>query len=390
LSGVGLDPDWEKHPPREVWRRSGDKAVGPAWSAFAVAQGRAVTQEQRGGFELVVCYHVPDGALMWSHKDEGRFSEFQGGDGPRATPTIVGDRVFTMGASGRLTCLELDTGKVVWSKNVLDDNNQADKVPMWAKSNSPLVYDEKTADGVRQFVVVTLGEDQKNPKLSPILAAYDGKNGDHIWAAGAGGSHYSTPILTTLAGTKQVVSVNANSVTGHDPATGTVLWEYPWESMFAKCSQPITIGDDKLFLSQGYGVGCLTIQVSKEGEKWNVPKQLWAQKTMRTTFSNAVVYKDHVYGLDDGVLQCIDLNTGKNKWRAGRYRYGQVLGVDDLLIVQAEDGKVFLVAADPEKHRELAELDALHSKTWNNPVLVGKYLLLRNAEEAVCYELPLK
>jgi outer membrane protein assembly factor BamB len=111
---------------------------------------------------------------------------------------------------------------------------------------------------------------------------------------------------------------------------------------------------------------------------------------MRTTFSNVVVYKDHVYGLDDGVLQCIELNTGVKKWRDGRYRYGQVLGVDDLLIVQAEDGKVILVAADPEKHRELGQIDALHDKTWNNPVLVGKYLLVRNAEEAVCYELPLK
>jgi hypothetical protein len=89
-------------------------------------------------------------------------------------------------------------------------------------------------------------------------------------------------------------------------------------------------------------------------------------------------------------LQCIDLNTGKKKWRAGNYRYGQVLGVDDLLIVQAENGTVYLVAADPEQHRELGELDALHDKTWNNPALVGKYLLLRNAEEAVCYELPLK
>jgi outer membrane protein assembly factor BamB len=382
LSDAGIHPDWERHPPRELWR----KAVGPAWSAFAVAKGRAVTQEQRGDFELVTCRNVPDGALLWSHKDPGRFSEFQGGDGPRATPTIVGDRVFTMGAKGMLNCLELETGKVVWSKNVLADNQQAELVPMWAKSNSPLVYDEQTADGVRQFVVVTLGEDQRNPKVTPILAAYDGKNGERLWAAGVGGSHYASPILTTLAGTKQVVSVNATSVTGHDPATGAILWEHPWPGMFAKCSQPVPVGDDKLFLSQGYGIGCQIIQLTKQGDQWSA-QQLWAQKTMRTTFSNVVGYKDHVYGIDDGVLQCIDLNTGKSKWRKGNYRYGQVLGVDDLLIVQAEEGMVYLVAADPEQHRELAELDALHDKTWNNAVLAGKYLLLRNAEEAVCYEL---
>jgi outer membrane protein assembly factor BamB len=385
VSGADLDPDWEKHPPRELWR----KEVGAGWSAFAVAKGRAVTQEQRKDYELVTCYNVPDGALLWSHKDEGRFSEFQGGDGPRATPTIVGDRVFTMGAKGRLNCLELETGNVVWSKNVLEDHEQKEFEPHWAKSDSPLVFDQETPDGARQLVVVTLGEDEKTRQSLTMLAAYDGKTGKPVWAEGKGRSNYATPVLTTLSGTKQVVSVNGGSVTGHDPATGKVLWEYPWDNMWAKCSQPIAVGDDKLFLSLGYGVGCQTIQLGKEGEKWNV-KQLWAEKTMRTTFSNVVVYKDHVYGLDDGVLQCIDLNTGKSKWRAGRYRYGQVFGVDDLLIVQAEDGKVFLVAADPEQHRELAELDALHSKTWNNPVLVGKYLLVRNGEEAVCYELPLK
>jgi outer membrane protein assembly factor BamB len=395
LSGIGLDPDWENHPPREVWRRTGDKGVGPAWSSFAVSRGRAVTQEQRGDYEMVTCYNLADGSLLWSHKDQTRFSEFQGGDGPRATPTIVGNRVFTMGAKGLLNCLDLETGNSLWKSgvNVLTDSPLAGPVPVWAKSNSPLVFDQSIDGTMRQLVVVSLGEDRSRTDSGGLLSAYDGNTGQRVWTNNGGDwTSYATPILTTLGGAKQIVSVNAQSVTAHDPATGNFLWSHQWGNGMAKCSQPVPVGDDRLFLSQGYHAGAQLIKIEKKGSLWT-PSQLWENKdpkVMRTTFSNVVVYKDHVYGLDDGVLQCIELNTGVKKWRDGRYRYGQVMGVDDLLIVQAEDGKVVLVAADPEKHRELGQIDALHDKTWNPPALVGKYLLVRNAEEAVCYELPLK
>jgi outer membrane protein assembly factor BamB len=398
VNGAGLDTDWEKHPPKELWRRP----IGAGWSAFAVSVERAVTQEQRKEFEMVTCYNLRDGALLWSHRDKTRFGDFQGGDGPRATPTIVGDRVFTMGANGLLNCLTLDKGEVVWSKNVLDDNNEENKqtghVPVWGKSNSPLVYEMRElrpGDHSRLFVVVTLGEDQNNPKL-PVttLAAYDGASGQRIWTAGDDKCSYATPILANLLGTTQIISVNGTSVTGHDLATGKVLWVYPWPGQMAKCSQPIVVGEDKVFLSMGYFTGALLFHVEKKGEEWKaVTEPLWKNAgLMRTTFSNVVVHKGHVYGLDDGSLECIELETGVKKWRErdNLYRTGQVLGVDDVLIVQAEDGKVYLVAADPQQHRILGELDALHSKTWNNPVLVGKFLLLRNAEEAVCYEVPLK
>ena len=111
---------------------------------------------------------------------------------------------------------------------------------------------------------------------------------------------------------------------------------------------------------------------------------------MKTKFTTAVAHKDHVYGLDDGILQCIDLDTGKQKWKGGRYGHGQLLLVDDLLLIQTEPGAVVLVEANPEKLVERSRLAALKGKTWNNPALVGKYLLTRNDHEAVCYELPLE
>jgi outer membrane protein assembly factor BamB len=206
--------------------------------------------------------------------------------------------------------------------------------------------------------------------------------------------------VTTLAGTKQVVSVNNDSVTGHDAETGAVLWTHEWKTFAAKCSQPVPIGDDRLFLSMGYGFGAQIITIEKKDGTWAV-KPGWAKnRSMRTTFSNVVIHNGYVYGIDDGALQCIDLKTGQQKWRQSRDEAcgtGQVLGVDDQLILQAENGRVYLVAADPEQYKVLGEMDALHDptgktddKTWNNPALAGKYLLVRNGLQAICYELPLK
>ena len=111
---------------------------------------------------------------------------------------------------------------------------------------------------------------------------------------------------------------------------------------------------------------------------------------MKAKFTTAVEHQGHAYGLDDGYLACVDLKTGRAKWKERRFRYkhGQVLLVGDLLLVQAEDGDVCLVEATPEEHRELGSFPALDGKTWNNPALAGRFLLVRNAKEAACFELP--
>ena len=111
---------------------------------------------------------------------------------------------------------------------------------------------------------------------------------------------------------------------------------------------------------------------------------------MKTRFTNVVVRGGFVYGLDDGILACVDLSTGERKWKHGRYGHGQVLLVEDVLLVQAESGEVVLVEANPTGHHELTRFAALKVKTWNNPALSGRYLLVRNGEEAACYELPLR
>jgi outer membrane protein assembly factor BamB len=378
--GVALDIERLSKPPRELWRQP----IGAGWSAFAVRGGYAVTQEQRGPDELVTCYEVASGELVWSHADPVRWDPKGGGalgyPGPRATPTIDGGRVYAHGATGIVNCLDARTGKRLWSHDTLREQNTQNV--MWGKSGSPLLTDG--------LVVISVGGSRENS-----LVAYDAQTGAEVWAAGSRRSSYASPIVCELVGTPQIVVVNEGYVVSHRVGDGKLLWEYPWPSgsdTDAASSQPVPVGGDRLFFSKGYGLGSALVQVSlTDGGQWTV-EPIWRKKVMKTKMGNVVLHDGSVYGLDDVYLQCVDLESGRSRWKKRRrptFGHGQVLLVDDLLLVVTEAGEVVIVAADPRGYRELAAFQAVNGLTWNNPSLSGRYLLVRNAQEAACFELPL-
>jgi outer membrane protein assembly factor BamB len=315
------------------------------------------------------------GTVRWKHEDDARLHDKQGGDGPRSTPTIVGNRVYTSGGTGILNCLDGATGEVLWLHDTLGENNLSNLI--WGKSCSPLVFGDK--------VIVTGGKEKRDS-----LLAYHKDTGKLLWTAGTDDASYSSPALATLADKKQILSVNAHSVTGHDPEDGKILWTFSWPDEWAKASQPVPLPGDRVFLSAGYNVGCVLLHVTRGSDGQWAAEPLWATRKMRTQFSNVVLARNCAFGLDDRVLACVDLETGEQKWKGERYHYGQVLLVGDLLIVQAEEGYVALVEANPDEFKELGRIPALKDKTWNNPVLSGPYLLVRNDKEAVCYQLPVQ
>jgi len=378
VDGVTLDRDWKAKPPREVWRHE----VGAAWTGFVVSGGIALTQEQRGPEELVVAYELATGKPLWSHSRAVRFSESQGGDGPRATPTIVGERVFVMGATGWLACHELASGKLVWEKNVLAD--PVAKNPIWAKSCSPLFVPEKPGGKDDGKIIVSGGD-----KPGPTLLAFDSKTGSKVWQAGEDGASYATPVLTMLLGKEVVVSVNATTVTVHDPVAGKILATHPWEGNWPKCSDPIPVGGDKILVTAGYQMGDHLLQAKAAGDGMML-EVVWSGKGMRTGFNNVTVRDNVAYGIDDSILAAIDLKDGKRLWKSERVGSGQVLGVGDLLLVQTEPGTILLVEGTAQQSKVLGKLKALDSKTWTNLCLAGKWLVARNDREAVCYELPVK
>jgi len=369
LPGPALARDWEAQSPKEIWRRP----VGAGWSGFAVRGDLAVTQEQHGDEERVVAYDLATGEIRWSHADEGRYDSTIAGVGPRATPTIDDGKVYTHGSLGRLNALDLETGEVLWSHDVPGELEAPD--PQWGRSASPLVTDG--------LVIVTAGGDDH------LLAAYDAETGELVWTGGDDQVGYASPFVTTLDGERQIVLLNHASVTGHDPETGEVLWSYPWSAEQPNVAQPVPLEGDRLLVSSGYGVGAELLEIEHDEEGVLRPTRVWKSPRLKAKFTNVVVHEGHVYGLDDGVLVCLDPDTGERCWKRGRYGHGQVILVGDLLLVQTEKGDVALVEPNPDELRELARLPALDSKTWNSPTLAGRYLLVRNDREAAAYELPL-
>jgi len=364
VRGVRIDPDWSAKPPVQMWHRP----VGPGWSSFAVRGDFFYTQEQRGDNEVVACYKASTGEPVWTHRDAARFFESNGGAGPRATPTLSNNRVYTFGATGILNALDANTGNVLWTRNVSSDSNT--KVPFWGFSSSPLV--------IGDLVIVA---------ASGQLVGYDAATGNRRWLGPQTDGSYSSPQLATIDGVQQVLLITASGTTSVTPNDGKQLWMDTWSGN--SIVQPgITPEGDVLITSQDNGTR--RIAIAHDASGWSVHER-WTSNGLKPYFNDFVVHKGYAYGFDGRILACIDLKNGERKWKGGRYGNGQLvlLPDQDLLLVLSEEGELVLVNATPDQFTERAKVEALQGKTWNHPVIVGDILLVRNGEEMAAYRLPL-
>jgi outer membrane protein assembly factor BamB len=369
VHGVRIDTDWSSSRPVEVWRRP----VGPGWSSFAVRGDLIYTQEQRGDDEVVSCYRLKSGEPVWQHRDAIRFWESEGGAGPRATPTVDGDRVYAMGATGRLNALDANTGAVIWSRNAPMDTEHA--IPDWGVASSPIVFHE--------LVIVS---------ISGRLAAYDASTGAPRWLGQAGGGGYSSPHLATLHGIPQVLLIRGARTISVAADNGTQLWEFSTGQPSVAIVQPSVTDDGDVLVSDGdamSGNGIRRLSISRSGEGWTAEER-WNSRGLKPAFNDYVVHKGHAYGFDGSILSAIDLADGSRKWKGGRYGNGQLLLLadQDLLLVVSEEGEIALVSAKPDQYTEIARMPALSGKTWNHPVIVGDTLLVRNGQEMAAFRLP--
>ncbi|MEI8210836.1 MAG: PQQ-binding-like beta-propeller repeat protein [Planctomycetota bacterium] len=392
-NGVIDDPlfsmEWEKRLPEILWHRP----IGSGWSGFSVAEGLAVTMEQLDEEESITAIRLISGEIAWQHKSPGKHFHALGGMGPRSTPTLVetpkGWLVVALGATGRLTCLRLADGSEVWSVSLLDDAGitqaQSELEVSWGRSASPLVFDDK--------VVVPLGGKYLQAETKRSLIAYSLHDGDELWRTGISQIAYTSPTLMRLDDVEQIVSVNEGNVTGHDPKTGEQLWESLWPSKSnadACASQPVQVDGQRLLIGKGYAQGSKLIEIKQVSEEtrnksvrtWKA-SDLWVNtKVLKTKFTSAVCQGDNLYALSDGVLECVSAGSGKRLWRGERFGQGQLLLVNGVLLVTAEDGRI--AAVNPENGITLAQHAVLDGVTWNTAAVAGPYLLVRNATEAVC------
>ena len=365
LEERSLDFDWATNPPQLLWKRP----VGDAISGFSVAGRLAITQEQEGNGEKIVAYRLASGEIAWQHRSPGHYASPIAGAGPRSNPTISEGRVFTMGATGLLTALDLETGSLLWSRNILEDRQRP--VPTWGKSCSPLVVGDQ--------VIVTIHR--------TALAAYSAEDGSLLWEKGKDGGNYGSPTLLELAGRRQVISFNSQGPAGYAAEDGSPLWSFSWPRGSEHVSLPVRVADNRLLVSTGYGVGAKLLQLAEDGGDLAV-KELWHSIRLKSKFANFFVIGDYIYGLDDGIMTCLELATGERVWKRGRYGHGQMMLVGTTILLMAEDGRLVAIEPNPEGLKEISSFQALQGHTWNPPALAGELLVVRNSREAACYRLP--
>ena len=359
--------DWPSAGLPLLWKQP----IGGGYASFVIAGGRAFTIEQRRQQEVVAAYDVETGREVWTNAWNAEFTEFMGGDGPRATPTWHEGRVYALGALGELRCLDATSGSRIWSRNILTENQSQNL--QWGMSASPLVVDEK--------VIVLPGGAGRS------VAAYHKRTGEAIWKALDDKQAYTSPMLVTLAGRRQILVVSARRAMGLSVEDGSLLWAYPWVTEYdINATQPIVVSDNRIFLSAGYGHGAAVVELARTENGFRA-RTIWKNKSMKNKFNSSVLYEGHIYGLDERILTCVSAETGQRAWKGGRYGYGQLLLANGHLIVLSEQGDVALVKATPERHVELARFSAISGKTWNNPAMDGGRLLVRNATEMACFRI---
>ncbi len=375
--GPNRDGRYDETPILTQWPAAGlerlwKQPIGGGYGSFVVADGQAFTIEQRRDKELVAAYDLRTGRELWTDSWPGLFQEFMGGDGPRSTPTWHDGRLYALGALGEFRCLDAATGRRLWSRNILKDN-EAQNTP-WGMAASPLVVDDK--------VIVLPGGPSGNS-----VVAYEKVTGKKIWGSLDDKQAYTSPMLVTLAGKRQLLVVSAKRAMGLTVEDGALLWEFPWTTAYdVNAAQPIIVGPNRLFISAGYDHGAALVEVTVLGDGYTA-RPVWENKRMKNKFSSSVLHEGHIYGFDESILACVNAETGELKWKGGRYGYGQLLLASGHLVVSTEAGDVVLVKATPERHEELGRFSAIEGKTWNVPAIADGNLLVRNATEMACFRI---
>jgi outer membrane protein assembly factor BamB len=319
----------------------------------------------------VVCLDAASGKEVWAHQDPTRWYDAQGGAGPRSSPTFSDGRIYTLGATGKLNCLEAASGNVCWSRDIVADSGASK--PMWGFSSTPLVV-----DGV--VVVYAGGKGDKG------LLGYHDKTGESKWSVASGPVSYSSPQLVTVHGKRQVAFLSDAGLVGLDPVSGKVLWEHKAvANQIWRVALPHQV-DDAGIVFGSEDLGLVRIDLTSSS-----PEAKWDTHLLRPAYNDFVSQGGYIYGLDEGLLCCVDAATGKRQWKGGRYGHGQVLLLADqhlLLVITETTGEAVLVAARPDRHEELGRFTAISGKTWNHPAIAHGNLYVRNAEEIACYKLP--
>ena len=379
---TGLLKEWPKDGPPLAWKIKG---VGDGHSSVAVANGKIFAAGREDDSTFVFALNEADGKQLWKTAAGGLAgsSEGQGGKGPRATPTVDGDRVYMISASSDLVCLAVGDGKEIWHKNLNKDFG-GKMMSGWGNSESVLVDGEN--------LICTPGG--KNG----TLLALDKKNGNPVWQTKplTDSAAYASPIAADIGGVHQIIVFTAANLAGVSAKDGTVLWQASRPGKTAVIPTPI-IKDNYIYVTSGYGVGCDLFKINYEGGKFSAESVYTKNHNMENHTGGVICLDGNIYGHSDSKgWICQDMMTGDVKWAnkslAGK---GTIAYADGHFYCRSDgkQGTIALIEASPDGWKETGRFDQperSNKQAWPHLVIANGKLYVRDMDVLLCYDIKAK
>lgn len=375
--------EWPSGQPRKVWEIP---ATG-GFSSFVTGGGKAYTVVSDRGRETAIAVDRKTGARIWQitfneidYRNGGERGApgNEGGDGPRITPVYANGKVFVFGGMFDLHALHAESGRVLWTRDLIKDHGGSEIE--WSNAAAPIVLGDR--------VIVSGGG------RGQAFIAFRADNGEVIWKSGNDRATHATPVVATIHGKQQALFRTERGLVSLDPENGRELWHYPFPHRTATAPSPV-VWNDIVFCSAGYGVGGGACQVKRTGERWEVD-ELWRSPGNRDTaahWSTSVAHDGFLYGCyghneyGNGAFKCIDIRTGKVMWQQAGFGHGQVILAGNRLVATTDAGVLTLIEPTPAGYREIAKADIIDGKVWSSPAFSDGQILLRSTTKGVCVEL---
>ncbi len=408
-------PEWRGKGRSGIWTESGildkfpEKGLTVVWrtpihggfAGPAVAAGRVfVTDFKRSagkkGIERALCLDEKSGKILWMREWDADYQGISYDNGPRATPTVDGDRVYVLGASGKLFCLNVRTGDVIWQKDYVKDYGT--QMPAWGISSAPLL------DGNRLIAIVGGEPDAK-------VMAFDKMTGKEIWRALPSDSEqgYSQPVLVESGGIRKAIIWHPTAVVALDPATGKTYWQQPFRVNLGTALMTPVISGSRLLVSCFYN-GSMLLDLA--GEKSSVVWKGKSASEINTDGLHAVVNTpaidgDHIYGICSyGQFRCLNLKTGERVWETmevtkekARWASGFIVRNGDRYFINNDRGELIIARLSPKGYQEISRTQLIKPTTnpgnrrelgvvnWSHPAYANRHIIARNDEEIISVSL---
>lgn len=354
-NGISPEKGWFKTGDdlKELWRVE----LGNGYSSVAVAGNRVYTMGNIQNQDIVYCLDTDDGGkVVWKYSYPCKAADYPG---PRSTPTLDGNRLYTFSRAGDFNCLDATSGDVVWSHAL--NKEQFASPPGWGFASSPLIH--------KNMVIVNAGQSGM---------AFKKSTGEPVWQSAKDGASYAVPVPFQQDGKAMVAIFAGRAIHGIDAASGAVSWSFPWKTDYdVHAAVPVPIAPGKLFISSGYNRGCALLAIERDKAS-----ALWENKNLCSHFSSPVFYEGDLYGVSgnvgNGEVLCLDPQTGSVKWRTKDPGFGSLMIADGKLIILTENGRLIIGEARGEAFKELYRKTILGGTCWTMPVMANGRIYCRN------------